>query len=111
MEQYKIVYVDFSPTIGSEIDKIRPAVIVSPNEMNKYLKTVVVCPITHTDKNANKNYPTRIAIKQGKIDGFICIDQIRTVSKIRVQDSSKYDHLNPLQITILKAKIKETFVD
>ncbi|MFQ3576236.1 MAG: type II toxin-antitoxin system PemK/MazF family toxin, partial [Cytophagales bacterium] len=55
--QYEIVVVNLEPTIGSEIKKKRPCLIVSPNEMNKHLATVVVCPIT----SQSKKYPTRVS--------------------------------------------------
>ncbi len=57
--QYDIVIVNLDPTIGSEIKKKRPCLIVSPNEMNKHLSIVVICPIT----SQSKNYPTRISIE------------------------------------------------
>jgi mRNA interferase MazF len=57
--QYNIVLVNLDPTIGSEIKKTRPCVIISPDEMNKYLQTIVVAPMT----NSSKSYPTRVQIK------------------------------------------------
>ncbi|EHQ01834.1 type II toxin-antitoxin system PemK/MazF family toxin, partial [Gillisia limnaea] len=59
LKQYSIVLVNLDPTIGSEIKKTRPYVIISPNELNKYLKTIVVVPMT---TNLNK-YPTRVSFK------------------------------------------------
>lgn len=57
--QYDIVVVNLDPTVGSEIRKKRPCVIVSPNEMNKHLATIVVCSIT----SQSKNYPTRVSFE------------------------------------------------
>jgi mRNA interferase MazF len=80
MDRFDVYTVKLDPTIGSEIKKTRPAVILSPNEMNRYLKTVIVAPLT----TANKNYKSRINIEfQGK-DNQIVLDQIRTVDKQRL---------------------------
>ena len=59
LNQYDIVLVNLDPTVGSEIKKTRPCVIISPDEMNKYLRTIVVAPMTTN----TKKYPTRIAVK------------------------------------------------
>ncbi len=80
LEQYSIVLVNLDPTIGSEIKKTRPCVIASPNEINKYLRTIVVAPITTN----LKNYPTRIKIKHNRKNGMVAIDQIRTIDKSRI---------------------------
>jgi mRNA interferase MazF len=81
--QYNLYIINFNPTIGVEINKTRPAIIISPNEMNKNLDTVIVAPITKTIKT---NYPTRIKIDdvvQCGCEGFIVLDQIRTIDKAR----------------------------
>ena len=62
LTQYEIVLVNLDPTIGSEMQKTRPAVIISPNEMNKYLNTVVIAPMTSN----SKTYPTRVEVKHNK---------------------------------------------
>ena len=80
LKQYKIVLVNLDPTIGSEIKKTRPCVIISPNEMNKYLQTIVVAPMT----SSSKNYPTRIEVHHNKTKGWIVLDQIRTVDRQRI---------------------------
>ncbi len=78
--QYQIVLVNLDPTIGSEIKKTRPCVIISPDEMNRYIRTVIVAPMT----TAGKDYPTRIRCEfQGK-KGQIVLDQIRTTDKSRL---------------------------
>ncbi|NPA87387.1 type II toxin-antitoxin system PemK/MazF family toxin [Caminibacter pacificus] len=76
-EQYSIVLVNLDPTIGSEIKKTRPCVIISPNEMNFNIKTLIIAPMT----SKSKEYPTRVKIKD---DSFIVLDQIRTIDKKRV---------------------------
>lgn len=103
--QYSIVLVNLDPTLGSEIKKTRPCVIVSPNEMNNHLKTIVVCPMTTN----LKEYPTRVPISQDKKRGMIIIDQIRTVDKSRIL--KVFGKLNKIEIIQCKAIIKETFVD
>lgn len=103
--QYEIVIVNLDPTIGSEIKKKRPCLIVSPNEMNKYLATVVVCPIT----SQSKNYPTRVSFGLEGQTNWIVIDQIRTIDKSRVMKT--IGHLDNETIEQVKAIIKETYVD
>lgn len=105
LKQYQIVLVNLDPTIGSEIKKVRPCVVISPNEMNKYLRTIIVAPMTTT----SRKYPTRIEIKHdGKI-GWIVIDQIRTIDKQRI--IKNFGRLSKPKIKELKSIIKETFVD
>jgi mRNA interferase MazF len=72
--------VSLEPTIGSEIRKTRPGVIVSPNETNKLLRTVIVAPLTSTIKS----YPTRLNIVFQNRTSSIALDQIRTLDKSRL---------------------------
>ena len=79
MKRLEVWLVNLDPTIGSEIKKTRPAVIVSPDELNDHLRTVVVAPLTK-----GKAYPFRVPMKvQGKA-GVAAIDQVRTVDKQRL---------------------------
>lgn len=105
LTQYAIVLVNLDPTLGSEIQKTRPCVIVSPNEMNKYLNTIVIAPMT---SSLNK-YPTRISVNHDGKKGMIAIDQIRTVYKKRI--IKVLGKLNKAEIKSTKEIIKETFVD
>lgn len=105
INQYDIVLVNLDTTIGSEIKKTRPCVVLSPNEMNKYLQTIVIAPITSN----SKSYPTRVEIRNKFIKGWIVIDQIRTIDRIRV--IKKQEELEYTEIEKVKAIIKETFVD
>ena len=75
LNQYSIVLVNLDPTIGSEIKKTRPCVIISPDEMNKHLQTLIIAPMT----SQSKNYPTRIKVKHDQKNGWIVLDQIRTI--------------------------------
>jgi mRNA interferase MazF len=103
--QYSIVLINLDPTLGSEIQKTRPCVIVSPNEMNRYLNTIVISPMT----SSLKEYPTRIPVNHNKKKGMIAIDQIRTVDKNRI--IKLLGKLNKTEIKMTKEVIKETFVD
>ena len=105
LKQYSIVLVNLDPTIGSEIKKTRPCVIVSPNEINKFLNTIVVVPMTTN----LKKYPTRIEVKHNDKKGMIAIDQIRTVDKSRIL--KKFDQLSKSETQKCKDIIRETFVD
>ena len=105
LSQYQIVLVNLDPTIGSEIKKTRPCVIISPNEMNKYLRTVVISPMT----TKSKKYPTRIEVKHDSKIGWIVLDQIRTVDKQRI--IKVLGRLSKPEIKELKAILKETYID
>jgi len=80
VKQYQIYFVNLDPTIGAEVKKVRPCVVVSPDEINSLLKTIIVAPITST----LKSYPTRIDILLKGRRGQIMIDQIRTIDKSRL---------------------------
>jgi len=105
LNQYQIVIVNLDPTIGSEIKKTRPCVIISPDEMNRHLCTLTIAPMTTT----SKKYPTRIEVKHDNKIGWIVIDQIRTIDKKRIV--SILGRLSKPEIKELKSVIKETFVD
>ena len=100
--QYSIVLVNLDPTIGSEIKKTRPCVIISPNEMNFNINTVIIAPMT----SKSRNYPTRIKIYD---NSFIVLDQIRTIDKQRI--IKKLGELDIEAILQIKQIIKEMFVD
>jgi mRNA interferase MazF len=80
ISQYDIFLINLDPTVGHEIKKTRPCVVVSPDEMNKHIKTVIIAPMT----TKGKNYPTRIKVEFRKKNGWIVLDQIRTVDKKRL---------------------------
>ena len=105
IKQYSIVLVNLDPTVGSEIKKTRPCVIISPNEMNKYLNTIILAPMT---SNLN-HYPTRVSVEHDGKKGMIAIDQIRTVNKSRIL--KVLGKLSKTEIKACKEVIKETFVD
>lgn len=103
--QYHIVLVNLDPTQGSEINKTRPCVILSPNEMNKYLRTVVIAPMT----SSNKSYPTRVVVTHNKIHGQVVLDQIRTIDKLRI--IRILGALTHEEIQHCKRVIQQTYVD
>jgi len=105
IKQYNIVLVNLEPTIGSEIKKTRHCVVISPDEMNKYLQTIIIAPMT----SQSKNYPTRIEVKHQNKKGWIVVDQIRTIDKQRI--IKKLDILSEKEILHLKNVLKETLVD
>ena len=92
VKQYQIVLVNLDPTLGSEIQKTRPCVIVSPNEINDNLRTVVIAPMT----SASRKYPTRVKVKHNNQEGWVVIDQIRTIDKI----ASAYSAKNKSELTM-----------
>lgn len=104
LDQYSIVLVNLDPTIGSEIKKTRPCAIISPNEMNKYLRTIVLAPMTTN----LKEYPTRVKIIHNQKKGMIAIDQIRTVDKSRI--IKVFEKLSNSEIKNCKKVLDETFV-
>jgi mRNA interferase MazF len=105
VQQYEIFVVNLDPTVGSEIRKTRPCVVISPDEMNKFLDTIVIAPIT----SQSKNYPTRVRIELEGKDNWVVLDQIRTIDKSRLLKPITL--LNKKEILAVKQIIKEMFVD
>lgn len=81
VKRYDIYFADLNPTVGSEIKKIRPVIIVSQDEMNKYLETIVICPLT---SKLHPQWKSRLQIKCADKKAEIAVDQIRTISKLRL---------------------------
>ena len=80
IKRFDVYLIVLNPTVGSEIQKTRPCLIISPDEMNRHISTVIVAPMT----TRGKSYPSRVACKfQGK-KGYVVLDQIRTVDKSRL---------------------------
>lgn len=89
VNRFDVYLINLDPTVGSEIQKIRLCLIISPDEMNKYIRTVIVAPLT----SAGKDYPTRVSCKFKKKRGQIVLDQIRTIDKARL--IKKLDSIDP----------------
>jgi mRNA interferase MazF len=101
VRQFDIYWVNLDPTQGSEIAKIRPCVVVSPDELNASLRTVIVIPITSTVKA----YPFRVPCAKGEI----AADQIRTVDKSRINAAKRYARLSDDEIENLQDVLNEMF--
>ncbi|MCF2141447.1 MAG: type II toxin-antitoxin system PemK/MazF family toxin [Candidatus Lokiarchaeota archaeon] len=105
IEQYSVYLLNLDPSIGHEIRKTRPCIVISPDEMNQYLQTIIIAPMT-TKSHA---YPTRIKLTfEGKV-GWIVLDQIRTVDKKRIV--KKLGTVDAQIISKIKELIREMFVD
>ena len=78
--RFDVYLINLDPTVGSEIQKTRPCLIISPDEMNRHIRTVIVAPMT----SATKDYPTRVNFRFKRKEGQIVLDQIRTIDKKRL---------------------------
>lgn len=105
VKQYTIYWVCLDPTLGSEIKKTRPCVVISPNVSNRHLNTVLIAPLTSTIRN----FPMRLQIMLEGKKGQIALDQIRCVDKKRI--SKKLGDLKPIEQEKLKALLKEYLID
>lgn len=105
INQYEIVLVNLDLTIGSEMKKTRPCVVLSPNEMNHHLQTIVIAPMTIS----SRPYPTRVKVNHNEQQGWIAIDQLRTIDRARIVKA--FGTLTQKEIEKVKSIIQETFVD
>lgn len=80
VKRHDVFLVNLDPTLGSEMQKTRPCVVVSPDEMNQYINTVIIAPMT----TKGRPYPTRVTCRFGGKDGQVVLDQLRTVDKVRL---------------------------
>ena len=103
-KKYTIYFADLNPTIGSEINKVRPVVIVSQDAMNQSLETVVVCPLT---SKLHPRWRSRLQIICAGKAAEIAVDQIRTISKKRLKD--RIDQLSDSQASQLRRIITEMY--
>lgn len=104
-DQYNVYLVNLDPTVGREIKKTRPCLIISPDEMNHNINTVIIAPMT----TKSHNYPTRVKVKFAGKNGWIVLDQIRTVDNIRLV--KQLGKISNKEITNVKKVIKEMLVD
>lgn len=80
IKRFEVYLVNLDPTIGKEIKRTRPCLVISPDEMNRHIGTIIIAPMT----TKGRDYPTRVACRfQGK-DGQVVLDQVRTVDKARL---------------------------
>ena len=80
IDRFDVFLVRLNPTVGSEIAKTRPCVVVSPDEMNRQLRTVIIAPLT----GADKPYPSRVPCRFGNRRGQVALDQLRTIDRSRL---------------------------
>jgi len=105
INQYDVFLINLDSTIGHEIKKSRPCLIISPNEMNNNIDTIIIAPMT----TKSHNYPTRVNIKFQNKNGWIVLDQIRTIDKLRL--IKKLGNVENKIIKEVKKVIKEMLVD
>ncbi len=101
----EIWLVSLDPTVGSEIRKTRPCVVVSPPEMHDYLRTVIVAPMT----TGSHPMPFRIAVRHARKEGLILLDQLRTVDKTRLVD--RWGVVPPAVLSATLATLGEIFAE
>ena len=105
MNRFDVYLATLDPTLGSEIQKTRPCLIVSPDEANRHLATVIVAPMT----TKGRNYPTRVPCTfQGK-HGQVVLDQLRTVDKIRLV--KRLGRISPSAQNTVLAALAEMFAE
>ena len=102
--RYAVYLADLNPTVGGEIRKVRPVVVVSRNEMNQFLDTVVVCPLTSV---LHPRWRGRLQIHCAGKDAEVAVDQIRTISKQRLK--KRLDRLSAEESAQLRHLITEMY--
>ena len=80
VKRFEVYLVNLDPTVGREIKKTRPCLVISPDEMNDHIGTVIIAPMT----TVGRDYPTRVTCRFQKKNGQVVLDQIRTVDKVRL---------------------------
>jgi len=105
VKRFDVYLVNLDPTVGKEIKKTRPCLVVSPDEMNRFISTVIVAPMT----TKGRQYPTRVSCRfQGK-HGQIILDQLRTVDKVRLV--KKLGHIGSKTRQTVLAVLSEMFAE
>ena len=105
INQYEVFLIDLDPTLGHEIQKTRPCLVISPNEMNRSIQTVIVAPMT----TQSRDYPTRVAVRFQRKQGWIVLDQIRTVDRSRL--IKKLGKIPIQKQEKVKAVLREMLID
>jgi mRNA interferase MazF len=103
--QYHIYLINLDPTVGHEIKKTRPCLVISPLEMNRHLKTVIIAPMT----TKSHNFPTRVSLQFEKKQAWVVLDQIRTVDRLRLL--KELGKLDQRHIRKVKDVLREMLVD
>lgn len=105
MNQYDVYLVNLDPTVGHEIKKTRPCLIISPDEINNNISTIIIAPMT----TKSHSYPTRIPVRFEGKNGWIVLDQIRTVDNIRLV--KRLGKISKKEVLEVKKILKEMLVD
>ncbi len=103
VRQFDVYWTDLEPTVGHEINKTRPCVVISPDAMNKNLKTVIIAPMT----SKVRNFPTRIPVSFDGVEGEIALDQMRSISFLRLRKL-----MGPLDVDVardISARLQKMF--
>ncbi|MES2961666.1 MAG: type II toxin-antitoxin system PemK/MazF family toxin [Pseudomonadota bacterium] len=103
MKRFDIYLTDLNPTIGREIKKIRPALIVSPDDLNDEIDTVIIAPMT----TQIRKWPTRVLVNFADKEGQVMLDQIRVIDKKRLK--KKLGHLQGAVTNQILKKLREIF--
>ena len=105
IRQYSIYLINLDPTIGHEIKKTRPCIVISPDEMNQNINTVIVAPMT----TKSHNYPTRVSLTFAGKKGWVVLDQIRTLDKARIV--RELGAINKNTISSIKRVLMEMLIE
>lgn len=103
--QYHVYLINLDPTTGHEIKKTRPCLVISPDEMNGNINTIIIAPMT----TKSHKYPTRVSLMFQNKKGWIVLDQIRTINKKRVL--KKLGKVSQKSVSEIKNVIQEMLVD
>lgn len=105
INQYDVYLVNLDPTVGHEIKKTRPCLVISPDEINNNISTVIIAPMT----TKSHSYPTRIPVRFEGKNGWIVLDQIRTLDNIRLV--KRLGKISKKEVLEVKKILKEMLVD
>lgn len=103
VSQFEVYVIELDPTVGTEIKKTRPCVVISPDAINRNLTTIIVAPLTHTIKD----FPSRVLCNFNKEDGQIVLDQIRSVDKKRLK--KKIGKIDTVTAELVKSVLQTMF--
>ena len=105
VKQYHVYLINLDPTIGHEIKKTRPCIVISPNEINQNISTVIIAPMT----TKSHSYPTRVPLTFSGKKGWVVLDQIRTIDKERIV--KVLGSINKNTVVSIKQVLMEMLID
>lgn len=103
-QQYEVYWVNLDPTLGSEIQKTRPCVVVSPDSMNRHLRTLIIAPLTRT----SKAYPSRVRVQLEQQVAWVVLDQLRSIDRQRLGHSMGF--LKTKEVNQIKSILHDMLV-